>query len=464
MQALHEEALRTDLAATRQIHESPPKLGAGHGRKGWKTTINLVNHRASTIRARLERSDSKRTLIANNAAFARQVLEEFAAIHRPRYTLWKAMLFGTFIDVFVLLRLPVGGPLTRAIIRHGGPEQLRFLFCVATFDANRDGEIDDQEWASYEKLGDLLISDSVAMCGNMGIVGALLLGLTHLITMGRPVPYVLSEGSEREFGSGLLWVAYAFNAASECGAFFTLCLAVITRNNLTNILPTRELKVDMLRSTNALGVMGVSLMITLWFFLLSTGVGTLVASPKEGFIAAGCVLLCTLAFVYYVAPIRFMAVLLLHEEVKRFMIDKSGSFQRQAAANQAARVRVPAGSFCRKVLDASRTCVANRLTKGSSASESKRNRGSTSSSFSEEHQEPQKRTLHYLQSSNGANTSVKASQVLPATAPAAAQPSASVVSRTSVHASPEEHSHIEDKDSVLWLAAQTRDPIDSDAD
>ena len=130
---------------------------------------------------RVKRADSKRTLVAENAKYARTVLEEFAAISRPKYKVRDAMLFGTFIDFFMLLRIPIGNTLTRALIRHGGPEQLRFLFCVATFDSDHNGYIDDKEWAQYEKVGDALIADSVAMCANMGIVGALLLVTLALV-------------------------------------------------------------------------------------------------------------------------------------------------------------------------------------------------------------------------------------------------------------------------------------------
>ena len=68
--------------------------------------------------------------------------------------------------------MPCGGPLARAVIQHGGPEQLRFLLCLAQFDQDGDGDIDDAEWARYEKLSAELIADSVAMCGNTALVGA----------------------------------------------------------------------------------------------------------------------------------------------------------------------------------------------------------------------------------------------------------------------------------------------------
>jgi hypothetical protein len=100
-----------------------------------------------SLRERLQRSDSRRTLIASNATFARKVLQEFASIPRPIYQPIDAVLYGTFIDWLVLFRCPVGPPLTRAIVKHGGAEQLRFLFCVATFDKDRNGKIGDPRTA-----------------------------------------------------------------------------------------------------------------------------------------------------------------------------------------------------------------------------------------------------------------------------------------------------------------------------
>ena len=43
-----------------------------------------------------------------------------------------------------------------------------------------------------------------------------------------------------------------------------MCLSIITRDYLTNVLPTRHHKVDFLRTTNALGCMGGNMLITMW--------------------------------------------------------------------------------------------------------------------------------------------------------------------------------------------------------
>jgi len=58
-----------------------------------------------------------------------------------------------------------------------------------------------------------------------------------------------------------------------------LCADIITRNLITNALPTRTVKSDMLRTTSALGAMSVSKLLTLWCFLLSCTILPPVVSP-----------------------------------------------------------------------------------------------------------------------------------------------------------------------------------------
>lgn len=111
----------------------------------------------------------------------------------------------------------------------------------------------------------------------------------------------------------------------------------------------------MLRSSNALGVMGVSLMFTLWTFLLSSGFGTLVASSDQGLVGASLFFLCLLLCAYFIAPIRYLAVLLLHEEVKRFMLDQSGSFLKQASQS-----KHTSNSFMKSVMGAAAKVQTSR--------------------------------------------------------------------------------------------------------
>jgi len=237
---------------------------------------------------------SSRALVAQSAQEARDWLMPFAETEAPRFSLLKAMLYGTLIDVGIVIQTRplcgVGGGWYSYIVRSGGSEQIRFLLAVAQFDQNGNGTIDDDEWLAYEGLADVLVSDAFTFSGNLSLVAALMLSLTHLITMGRPVPFMLSAATEDYLGVAdsqwLLWTAYAANAVSECCAFFTLCIAVITRSCITNVLPSRESKIAMLRMTNALGLQAVGMLLTLWSFFVASAFGVLVASPTIGLMAA----------------------------------------------------------------------------------------------------------------------------------------------------------------------------------
>jgi len=203
---------------------------------------------------------------------------------------------------------------------------------VARFDEDGNGELDDEEWESYEALADALIGDAFTFSGNLALVGALMLGLTHQITMGRPIPYEASAASAEFYGENaqwLTWVAYGCNCCSEAFAFFTLTLAMITRSCVTNVLPSRESKIAMLRMTNALGFQSVGMLLTLWCFVGSVLTGALIASPTMGFVGVGVWLILLMATMWFVAPVRFVSMILLHEEARRVLIPQNTYEQTQ---------------------------------------------------------------------------------------------------------------------------------------
>ena len=163
---------------------------------------------------------------------------------RPKYKRWRAVLYGSFIDWAILLRVPLGDNVFGCIARHRGPEQIRLLLALALFDADGDGEISETELEEFEKHSEEIISDGKQMCVNLSLVSVMLVGLLHNVTIGRPVAFAFGAGAEEQYGGWLLWLAYGLNLTGESGAFFTMCLSIITRNCLTNVLPTRQHKVD----------------------------------------------------------------------------------------------------------------------------------------------------------------------------------------------------------------------------
>ena len=225
-------------------------------------------------------------------------------------------MYGSFIDWAILLRVPLGDNIFGCITRHRGPEQIRLLLVLALFDGDGDAEISEieHELEKFDRLSDEIISDAKHTCVNLSIVSVLLLGLLHNVTIERPFAFG-AGAEEHEYGGWLLWLAYGLNLSAESGAFFTMCLSVITRNCLTNLLPTRHDKVDFLRTTNALGCMGSSFMITVWCFLLSSIALALATNPTLGLLGAGLLLVLLFAFMFFIAPLRYCGTMLLHEEV-----------------------------------------------------------------------------------------------------------------------------------------------------
>ena len=293
------------------------------------------------MQRRLSRSNSYRTLVVESSSDAHFVLEAFARIRKPEWQQWKAMLYGCLIDWAILLRADEWMQMdefVRCVVSCGGAEQMRFLLALAQFDRDGNGTIDDDEWVQYQKLADRLIEDSVTLCGNLALVSTLLLGVTHLVTIGRPQPFVLSDASLEAFGerngSVLLGTAYFATVLCECCSLFVLCCALITRNCLTNILPTREVKIDMLRTTNALGMQAVITQLMLWSFLIANLLCVLVASPTHGWIGVTLFLAMACAYVFFIAPIRYLSVVLLHEEAKRSLASRGGSFKASKPLSQ----------------------------------------------------------------------------------------------------------------------------------
>jgi len=285
-----------------------------------------------------------RRVVRDSALHSRRVLNELAWYPRPKYKRWRAVLYGSFIDWAILLRVPLGDNVFGCIARHRGPEQIRLLLALALFDADGDGEISETELEEFEKHSEEIISDGKQMCVNLSLVSVMLVGLLHNVTIGRPVAFAFGAGAEEQYGGWLLWLAYGLNLTGESGAFFTMCLSIITRNCLTNVLPTRQHKVDFLRTTNALGFMGSSMLLSVWCFLLSSIAHVLTTNPTLGLLGAGLLLLLLFAFMSCIAPLRYRAAMLLHEEVVHVLKEKEASILKRRSSYASSYASSRAGS------------------------------------------------------------------------------------------------------------------------
>jgi len=210
-----------------------------------------------------------------------------------------------------------------AVVRLGGPAQVRFLLAVAELDANGDGEIDDLEWDAHESNGESMLAGIKTLSDTTSVICALMLGLTHLLTIGRPISFQLSELTENAFGplisKALLWTAYSTNVASEASALVTLIACFTTRYFILMVLPTLESKIEWVQRTRPIVIQTQGYSMCIWCFTLSIVFGALVASPDFGFLAVGIVIaLAWLASAMHAHMYR-QAALLLVDEVQLFI-------------------------------------------------------------------------------------------------------------------------------------------------
>eukprot|EP00965_Chrysotila_dentata_P233610 6199686-Pleurochrysis_carterae.AAC.1 len=204
-------------------------------------------------------------LVADSAAAARKHLLPFAEMKTPPYNLLLAIAYGSFCDFAVTFRLRVPDEFHSFIFRNGGVYRLRFILVNAQFDPDGDGVIDGDELALYEKRADRAIAEMATFFSTLSVVAALLVGLTHYITLGYPLPFEASAETTANLGlqeaDWLLWIAYATNNIAGGASFFTLCASIAARTCLTNVLKSRESKLSLLRTTNLAGILAFSMLL-----------------------------------------------------------------------------------------------------------------------------------------------------------------------------------------------------------
>ena len=90
-----------------------------------------------SVKRRLSRSNSYRTLVVESSSDAHVVLEEFANIPKPEWSQWRAFVYGAAIDWAILFQAdrwlapPFLDEFTRCLISCGGAEQMRFLLALS---------------------------------------------------------------------------------------------------------------------------------------------------------------------------------------------------------------------------------------------------------------------------------------------------------------------------------------------
>lgn len=256
------------------------------------------------VRRMAAASDTMRKRLAQRAHDARVKLRPLAKCPTPERSPARDCVNSY---VMVWCWRPCVSPCMEAVAARvkelGGPAEVRFLLSAAKVDMSGHGEVDHLELQLYESEGEVYLQGVRTMCDNAAVVCSLMLGLTHLVTIGRPVPFQLANEATYPHGwhdesyvsadvlQALLWVAYACNVASEAAALGTLVLAFATRSILLTILPTLEAKVEWISQIKPMLLQTRGINLVFITFSLSMALCALVASATFSWIAVGIVFL-----------------------------------------------------------------------------------------------------------------------------------------------------------------------------
>mmetsp|Transcript_14278 Transcript_14278/g.27862 ORF Transcript_14278/g.27862 Transcript_14278/m.27862 type:complete len:444 (+) Transcript_14278:420-1751(+) len=322
-------SLTQPISPTSRLHHCQHRLSVEEDAGSFAASVISVPRMGGGIRRSAAAGAVMRLRLAENAREARRHLEQALVdvdlpTHRkPNAALAGFKLFFFWRAYFNCLPESDGGKLLGSVVRMGGPAQIRFLLSVAESDANGDGEIDDYEWQLHESQGEQKLNGLRALSDTTSVVCTLMLGLTHLVTIGRPVPYELSPRTEETFGftigQALVWTAYGCNVLSEVSALMTLIVCFSTRYFLLMVLPTLESKIEWVQRTRPIIKMTYGYSCSVWFFSLSLMFGGIVASPDFGFLAVGIMAILAWAAACVHSQMYLQATFLLVEEVKNVL-------------------------------------------------------------------------------------------------------------------------------------------------
>ena len=178
-----------------------------------------------------------------------------------------------------------------AILTVSSIERASILLALCRFDKDQDGKMSDAEYRQFREGGQRLLTETVTMCANLGVVGALLIAATHMTTIGRPVPMKASSEFEDAFGEDvahiMLWLTHSTNTLTECLALFVVITSVIGRLILTNIMPSLVSKLEFLASSNLNGNLVLCVVFLLGNLVVSMAFAGALTSASFSFVATG---------------------------------------------------------------------------------------------------------------------------------------------------------------------------------
>ena len=269
-------------------------------------------HRTFVARSRVRRAaaatEALRRRLAVQSLEARKRLAPLAACPVPQRSVYNDS--KNSCGIFCGFYLPGGVPLcpnsTNVVTQMqslGGLADVRFLLSVASLvveEVDGHGEVDMIEWETYENEGEQYLQGVRTLCDNAAVVCSIMLGLTHLVTIGRPVRFEVSslwateaagQAWMGEAQQALLWLAYGCNVLSELAALGTLVLAVSCRSILLTMLPSLEQKIEWIAMIRPIRMQTHGISLVFSSFSVSIALCALVSSPTFGWVAVAMVMI-----------------------------------------------------------------------------------------------------------------------------------------------------------------------------
>ena len=181
-------------------------------------------------------------------AVARAELKPFAEVEVPRmrgpvteYFLgMMVLMIYIFRPVLTCVRIP--NKFYHQLTQMGNVDRLALLLWIANFDEHRDGVISEAERKEFDKRAEKICADFVASLPNLTVAGSIIIGATHMHSMGRPAPWQFETDFAEEYGSGgakaLVWLAYGMNVFVEILAVTVMVVSRPAPSNLHPASPT----------------------------------------------------------------------------------------------------------------------------------------------------------------------------------------------------------------------------------
>ena len=237
-------------------------------------------------------------------------------------------LLGLFVMFIYMCRVPlshcrVPHKFYHQLTQLGGAERLALLLAVAKFDKHRDGTISAEEREEFDRQAAKLCSEFVAGLPNLTVACSIIIGATHMHSMGRPRPWGAEGDFADNYGLGsaqmLLWLAYGTNVVLQTTAVTVMVNAYWYRLLMTTYTTRPAERICFLLRSNAIGLIANLTALLFFSILMLVGFAGMLNQGVEGWLAVGALPVGTTVVAYTLMGSITQAHRRMHAEARRVL-------------------------------------------------------------------------------------------------------------------------------------------------